>query len=97
MTLLFLQRITTPTPPEPAKNNKNAPLEVKHHSSSSESDSSGKEDDGSSDDEPELQESPNKTTPEPTSVSAKTHGEKKTNNTVVEKKMKSTWIAMECS
>jgi len=70
---------------------------VEHHSSSSESDSSGKEDDGSSDDEPELQESPNKTTPEPTSVSAKTHGEKKTNNTVVEKKMKSTWIAMECS
>jgi len=68
------------------KNNKNAPLEVQHHSSSAESDSSRKEDDDSNDDEPELQESPNKTTPECTTVSDKTHGEKKTDNTVVKKR-----------
>jgi len=51
----------------------------------------------SSNDEPELLESPNKKTPEHTSVSAKTHGKKKTDNAVIKKQMTTTWITMECS
>jgi len=88
MTLWFLPKIMTPTPPKQAssKHNKNAPPEVQQQPSSAESDSSGEEEDDGSDDEPEIQEPPNKKTPERTTVSQKPLGEKKANNSVMDKK-----------
>jgi len=85
MTLLFLQRITTPTPFELVAKTIKACPEVQKHSSSSDSDSSRKVDDVSRNDEPEMLESPNKKSLEHTSVSPKPCGEKKSNNAKIEK------------